>query len=87
MNIKKAYEIHDAIEEIIKQDKIIENLHRAIEHQEHFNKGELTLAEVGSDGLNISVWKLPIEKENIELFLNLLSKSMENQKRKNFKTN
>lgn len=80
MEIKKAYEIYHAVEKIAEKDEAIGMLCRAIANREYLEKGELKF--VGNNSNNEGImWRIPIEKENIELFLNLLLESMTDKKK------
>lgn len=87
MNIRKAYEIHDVVENLEKQDVLMNDLCRAIANYESFERGELRFRGKSNDAIgDMIIYSLPVDRENIKMFLDLLLESMTDKKKKTLRT-
>ena len=85
MNIKKAYETHKTIENLSRQDEMINTLYKAISNYESFEKGELIIRGARSPYDEKILYSVQVEKEHIKLLLNLLLESMTDKKERSIK--
>lgn len=79
MKLEKAYEVYSTIEEIKEQDIALSILCQAIACHDQFDNGELYLIGTNSEGTPIRC-HIPVKKENIKVFLDLLLESESDKK-------